>query len=142
MGRYVKKICPNCDYVIQNYTLDNTYGMVDIGIPFEICPKCQTLLLKKNIKEFNMLTKFDYVRMWFWNILSSLLLSGIISGAITALILKIFNSNNGYYFFIFWTTIFVYFIKNYYTTQKKQIKESKERLQNAEYKKLIEQIRK
>ena len=43
MGKYVKKICPNCNCVIQNYKSDNTYGMVDIGIPFEICPNCKTI---------------------------------------------------------------------------------------------------
>ena len=115
MGKYVKKICPNCNCVIQNYKSDNTYGMVDIGIPFEICPNCKTILIKKNIKEINMLTSIDYIRIWFWNIISGIILGGLISLFITAIISNILNTNDIDIVFIitFITILTIYFVKCY-----------------------------
>lgn len=143
MGKYVKKICPNCNCVIQNYKSDNTYGMVDIGIPFEICPNCKTILIKKNIKEINMLTSIDYIRIWFWNIISGIILGGLISLFITAIISNILNTNDIDIVFIitFITILTIYFVKCYQAFRKK-IDESSNRLKDKEYLKLIEKLKK
>ena len=76
--KLVKKTCPNCGYIIQNYTKDNTHGMIGIGIPYTSCPSCKTILIEKNIKEKNMLTTFDYIRMWFWNIFTALIFRSLL----------------------------------------------------------------
>lgn len=142
MGRYVKKICPNCNYVIQNYKLDNTYGMIDIGIPFEICPQCQTILIKKNIKEINMMSKIDYIKIWLWNISSGIILGGLFSLFLSAIIINLFNLKKHYgliMLFTFITTFGLYLYKcnRTLTIQKEK---SEERLKNKEYHLMIEKI--
>ena len=117
--------------------------MVDIGIPFEICPNCKTILIKKNIKEINMLTSIDYIRIWFWNIISGIILGGLISLFITAIISNILNTNDIDIVFIitFITILTIYFVKCYQAFRKK-INESSNRLKDKEYLKLIEKLKK
>jgi len=48
MGMYVKSSCPKCGNVIEPYTRN----YIAIGVPFVQCPKCDTLVIFKNIQEW------------------------------------------------------------------------------------------
>lgn len=142
MGKYVKISCPKCNYVIHPWHLNNSYGMVDIGIPFEECPNCGSLLTKKNIKEVSMLNVFDYIRMWFWNVLFGVISCAIGTGILGIIILEIFNINDleEPFVFIIFFVLFFLFLRGCYKTQQKQIYDSKKRLENLEYAKLVDSL--
>lgn len=144
MGRYVKKWCPHCRYVIQNYALDNTYGMMDVGEPLIVCPNCHKLIIQKNIKEVNMMTKFDYLRIWINNILTGLFLSFIISIIIMAIIGNLFNLSNNTTLLIIdiltLITVFILYLRKCKETLSNQILASKKRLKNHDYSDLINKI--
>ena len=143
MGRYVKIWCPHCKYVIQNYTLDNTYGMTDIGEPLMVCPNCHRLIVKKNVKEVNMMTKFDYQKIWINNILTGLFLSFIVSIIIFAIIVNIFNTKNFdmklflMCYILLVVIVFILYLGKCKKNLVEQIINSKKRLENHKYRDLI-----
>jgi len=139
MGKYVKISCPKCNYVIHPWHLNNSYGMVGIGIPFEQCPNCSSLLIKKNIKEVTMLTTLDYIRMWFWNVLGGVIFCAIDTGLLCIIILKVLNIDDIEEPFVFMVYLIlnILFLRRRYKIQQKQIYESKQRLENLEYAKLV-----
>lgn len=145
MGRYVKKICPNCGFVIQNYKLDNTYGLINIGIPFEICPQCKTILIKKGIKEINMMNSFDYIRIVFRDFIGAILICFIPSILLYHIFNYLFNFNDNQsmiFILIVFLTFIGFYTMNYIRQFKKDVIESKNRLKNKDYSKIIEQINK
>ena len=130
MGRYIKLICPNCEKVIKDWHLDNTYGMTEIGNPFELCPYCNTLIRKKGVKEKYMLTPFDYIKMWIVNIFGGLLISlfpVIIIGNILANLLNVDEKKVHFIMSVIYIGTFVWCMKRMYDTQKRLLKESEER---------------
>lgn len=145
MGRYVKKICPNCGFVIQNYKLDNTYGLINIGIPFEICPQCKTILIKKGIKEINMMNSFDYIRIVFRDFIGAILICFIPTILLYHIFNYLFNFNDNQsiiFILIVFLTFIGFYTMNYIRQFKKDVIESKNRLKNKDYSKIIEQINK
>lgn len=144
MGRYIKLICPHCNKIIKNWHRDNTYGMTDIGIPFETCPYCDNIIMKKGIKEKNMLTKFDYIKMWTTNILSGMLITifpTIIIANITTNLLKLNEELSIILTLIISFMFFIWYLFKSYNLQKKQLAESEERLKNKNYKEFVEKIK-
>lgn len=143
MGRYVKKICPNCGFVIQNYKLDNTYGLINIGISFEICPQCKIILIKKGIKEVNMMNTFDYIRIFLRDFIGAVMICFIPTILLYHLFnyLLDFNNNQSITFVaIVFLTFIGFYTRNYIKQFKKEVVESNKRLKNKEYLKIIEQI--
>ena len=131
MGRYIKLSCPNCGRTIKDWHLNNTYGMTEIGNPFETCPYCHTLIRKKGVKEKNMLTPFDYIKMWITNILGGLLISifpVIIIGNILTNFLKVEEENLYFIITIIYIGTFVWCMKKMYDYQKKLLQESEQRI--------------
>ena len=145
MGRYVKKICPNCGYVIQNYKLDNAYGLINIGIPFEVCPQCKTFLIKKGIKEVNMMNSFDYIRIFLRDFVGAVMICFIPTILLYHLFNYLFDLNNNQsivFVVIVFLTFIGFYTRNYIKQFKKEVIESKNRLKNKDYFKIIEQINK
>lgn len=144
MGRYVKLTYPNCKYVLQNYTLDNTYGMIDIGEPLEICPNCKNILIRKNIKEINMMSKFDYFRMYTCCVISGIFFSLFIMPILILPFITFFIKKNNLLIIILYIAIaisssYIYIVRSH-SCIKRQKRESEQRLENSEYRKLIEEI--
>lgn len=142
--KLVKKTCPNCGYIIQNYTRDNTYGMVNIGIPYTECPECNSILINKNIKEANMLTTFDYIRICFWDILGSLILSLLPLPFVGVIFNSIFSGikNVEIILIVAYILTLSFCLSRCYKNLKDKLIESEDRLKDEQYKKITEKIKK
>lgn len=141
---YIKKTCPKCGKLIQNWKSDSESTMLNIGIPFEQCPSCKTLLIKPKTKEVNMLTTGDYIVMFlrdsFLSLLFCFFIAGIISMVFTNL-LELSDEQSANLLGIMAFVCVTIYIFSYIKQLKEEISKSNERLKDKEYAKIIDKIK-
>lgn len=140
---YVTKKCPDCGYLIQNHKVDTAGSSLDIGYPFEQCPNCKKYMVNPKRKEVNMLTTTDWLVMISKEIIIGIMLAAFVGIIATFLIGKIFNFSDEQMqtsWIIFIIMISIIYYKNSFIGFKNKINESKERLKNKKYAKLVDEI--
>lgn len=138
---YVTKRCGNCGETIVPRHIESWSHITKIGIPFTECPYCGSINVDKHIKEYTMLNAFDYVSMCVPSIFSGFFWGMLL----TFIYIEIFQDNFSQ--IIAWT-IFeqtmlittIIGIKRDIKEITEKIEESKERLENIEYKTEIEKL--
>ncbi len=140
MGTYVKKFCGKCGKAIEGWHNDPFSKATKIGCPLIKCPHCGYINIDKYVKEYTMLSGYDYFKMYVPNIWGSIGISIIL----TAIIILIFKIENTTIFLASFTLLFIlcliYGINKEYKNIQKEINLSKERLKDEKYKKLIDKI--
>ncbi len=140
--RLVTKWCPNCNYTLQKKQNDSTSGSIQIGIPYIKCPNCGAVLIKPNVKEVNMLTKYDYFKIIIRGIFSILLLVLISNIFIFGILGLITNSFNYSVIIVIEIILLLLFSRRFYNTFKKELNMSAERLKDQKYAQIVNEIKK
>lgn len=121
MATYVKKSCPHCGHVIQNWKMDNGYWITKIGEPFFMCPRCLKIIIDKKTKEYYMFTNVG-IAFYIIKLILFALLVGMLIGVIVWQLL----SQRVHYILIMGIFSLLAFLFFYYRFNK-DVKESKKR---------------
>ncbi len=139
MAVYVTTYCNNCKNVIKNHVRDDSFKKIKIGSPISTCPHCNSIIFNKYYKEYDRFTKKDHILYYLDYILIAIMISAIISGIITTLL--DLSNKSLITLFIFGTIVISYFgCKNINKDLQLSIIESKKRLENKEYRELLDKI--
>lgn len=137
MATSIKKTCPNCNHIIENWHLDNGYWILNIGNPIVICPSCKTILVDKNIKEAIMLKWYDYLRIIISDIICSLVAAGLLL-IFTIFVFKLNLTDENYLalYIVFLLVIATIIINKF----NNDISKSKERTSDKSYYNLLKKL--
>lgn len=134
MSIYVTRYCPTCKRVIENYTRDYRA----IGVPFVRCESCDQLIKYTHIFEWDTKQIFGKVTYLGIMLLTTILYSGALPLAyIFYAEFAEFKPSENTFIILFISGFIVTAIWSIYITVK-DIKESRDRLKDKNYRRLIE----
>ena len=143
MGRYIQRSCGNCGHIIQHFRRDS--NLLEIAKPYVICPKCNSIVIISNKKEFIMFNNFDYIRYFLWRILGAILEALLIGTMLTGIIYSIFKKINDVILTIIFIVLILsclgYFLYLMIDIYKKEKKKSINRTNNKKYLNLLKKYK-
>ena len=144
MAVYVTKRCGECGRVIDGRHNDPFHNITKIGIPFRECPHCGCVNVENHVKEYNMLNSLDYVSMCMPSVYGGFGF-GLLATFIYMMVAQ--NTDLTYSNFVAWLIFIVLGIITMIIGIKRdlknievEIKKSKKRLENKEYRLAIAKL--
>lgn len=144
MAVYVTKKCGECGKVIENRHNDPFHNITKIGVPFRECPHCGCVNVEKHVKEYNMLNSLDYVSMCMPSVYGGF---GFGLIAVFVYMAVVQNTDLTYSNFVacllfigFGIITMIIGIKRELKNIEAEIKRSKKRLENKEYRLAIAKL--
>ncbi len=142
MALYVKRLCPNCQYVLEGYTHDYK----TIGTPFTICPNCETAVRLSHVNEWDLMSPLQKKHYLLSHIWTSLLwtVGGLVVGMLIGAVFlgvdvtspRLAGREPGFIAInIILSAATAFSIRS--VLFKRQIRESRKRLQNDKYRQTL-----
>lgn len=139
MAVYVKRSCPNCNYIFDNWAINYMY----LGCPISSCPNCKIAIKNDHISEWELISDWQKLHYFFSFVYTSIAFS------LPVVFLMYLFTKIGYEkyfwlnkqptnfaFLVFGLTASIIFIVRIILFAK-EIKKSKERMQDQTYRKYL-----
>jgi len=151
MAVYITRKCPHCDYAFENYST----AWTAFGDPLITCPSCRAGVIFPNIVEWDLLSREDKITLIFKNYVLSNLATGIGTGValfiIFTILLGLLGSSYNEYFGEIDTDLMLglgalslalLFGAFRHFTFRNEVRESKQRMQDLQYRERMQELRK